>query len=441
MKINIKFLEPINNNSFAPTQLYDEFGGQICRLHFDVGELFKLRKKSPQIALDFLLVGNIIYSLDRYVLRKSAPDAWTRQFSIKIPVSDVEKWRNVQPTLEKCLSFLTGDIWDLDFEQRTIDLLLIEQESLTMSPVFKAVSLFSGGLDSLVGVIDWLEENQNDSLLLVGHHDPRIAGPYGDQTGTLSVLNRYYGNRIFPIFPAVGADKGSETTLRSRSFLFVSLAIYFASQISTELPLLLPENGMMALNPPLTPSRSGSCSTRTVHPHFLSLLISILSDLGLNHVLENPLAFKTKGEALAQCKNRDVLTEAAQYTTSCAKRGHKRTWIRRTAKQCGRCIPCIYRRASLHQIGMDDEVYGVDLCKGEIDIKADITAAEDIRAYLAFLKLNSSQNALSELLVSNGKIESYNLNRYANLIMRAANEVRMLIKDKAIDEIKREAGL
>ena len=429
------------SNLFSPVHVFDINSDKKFDLRFDTRTLLKIGRNPSEIALDLLLLGNIVYSLDRYVARKSAEDAWTRHFKVTIPVSDITNWQAAQTNLDRCLSFLTGDVWNIEFTQRTKNLLVTTQKDLSLPFNYKAVSLFSGGLDSLVGIIDWLEENPSDSLLAIGHHDYRISGTRSDQTGTYSILQKYYGNRVFPVLPAIGANKGDETTLRSRSFLFVSLGIYATEQISNETPLLLPENGTMALNPPLTPSRLGSCSTRTVHPHFLALLGSILTTLGLNHRLINPLELKTKGEALANCKNQVVLREAIPFTTSCAKRGHKKTWARRSAKQCGRCIPCIYRRASLHHIGLDNEVYGNDVLQDEVDIKSRNKSAEDTRAYLSYLRRNLSKRELATLLLTNGKIDHSKLAEYADLIFRASQEVRTLIRDKALDDIKREAGL
>ena len=69
-----------------------------------------------------------------------------------------------------------------------------------------------------------------------------------------------------------GSEYQKETTLRSRSFLFISMAVLVADSISQEMPVFIPENGTISLNFPLTPSRRSSCSTRTTHPHFLSLM-------------------------------------------------------------------------------------------------------------------------------------------------------------------------
>ena len=66
--------------------------------------------------------------------------------------------------------------------------------------------------------------------------------------------------------------------------------------------LLIPENGFISLNIPLTPLRVGTFSTRTTHPLFISQMQDILDALGINVRLSNPYQFKTKGEMLHECQ-------------------------------------------------------------------------------------------------------------------------------------------
>src|SRR5690606_3672172 len=104
------------------------------------------------------------------------------------------------------------------------------------------------------GVVDHLQADPSHRLLLVGHHDPRLPGPFGDQKATLKHITRAYPDRTRPLLLSVGASSGVDTTLRSRSFLFLALGLYAAAALGDRAPLLIPENGMIALNVPLTPS-------------------------------------------------------------------------------------------------------------------------------------------------------------------------------------------
>jgi hypothetical protein len=323
--------------------------------------------------LDFLFIASIVYATDKLISRETAPDNWTRNLELAVPVSEIATWNKVKGTLESTLNFLTGDKWQLSFEKRSVNLYQASpgqkaQKSTIQDKNIQAVTLFSGGLDSLIGAIDWLEDNSGQHVLLISHYDGKVAGPKSDQLSLIEVLKPRYGDRIEHIQIRAGmGSEGHETTFRSRSLLFIAMGIYAASNIGSDTPLLIPENGTIAINIPLTPSRRGSCSTRTAHPYYLNNVRTLLTSLGINNPIVNPLGLKTKGECVEQCRNQSVLKESALLSVSCSKRGHTYTWKNRSANGCGFCMPCIYRRASLHRIGLDTEEYGLDICKGDVD--------------------------------------------------------------------------
>ena len=400
------------------------------------------------ITLDFLFLSSLIYVTDKLIPRKKASDNWTRDLSLKIPVSDPGHWYPVKKDIEICLSFLTGDRWQLEFSNLTHSLVRPrvhkrKSQSINNDPLnADAVCLFSGGLDSLIGAIDWLESNPQGNLLLVGHHDSAVKGPLSDQNTLVQILKPHYPNRVDSLHIRAGQKPtGKEISFRSRSLLFLALGIYVSQAISHRAPLLIPENGGISINIPLTPSRRGSCSTRTVHPFFLSILRQSLDRLGIRNSIINPLEFKTKGECVEQCLNQEVLHMTALESVSCAKRGHTRTWVNKTAKGCGRCIPCIYRRSALHKIGFDIESYGRDICQGELDLDSFNDSANDFRACISFLSRNPTHKEICHMLLANGELPLTLLPRYADLVVRQMDEMRTLLCDKAREEIKQRAGI
>ena len=190
-----------------------------------------------------------------------------------------------------------------------------------------AVCLFSGGLDSLVGAIDWLETRPMN----LWSSSATTIRASEDRSMTKKPSSASFVKAIAPDFLRCWLESGRiladlEITMRSRSLLFIALGVFVAHSLGDDTPLLIPENGTMALNPPLTPSRRGSCSTRTAHPYYLKRLQQLLDGLGLKHRLENPLLGKTKGEVASECRNADLLKSAAMESVSCAKRGHTVTW-------------------------------------------------------------------------------------------------------------------
>ena len=421
----------------TPSQLYVDFATFLRRV-----------RRVSETTLDFLLVGAVVYAIDKLVLRSSADDHWTRSLEAVIPVREPEKWNSLSPVVNECLGFLSGDEWQVSFFRRDRSPIRPKrrkrQQRLRVPFAHgKAACLFSGGLDSLVGAIDWLETHPTESLAVVGHHDPGIAGPLNDQENVLRAIYGPYRSRLSSVLLGVGQSPGGpEISMRSRSLIFIALGIAVAHSLGDDTPLLIPENGTMALNPPLTPSRRGSCSTRTAHPYYLKTLQQLLDGLGLKHRIENPLLGKTKGEVVSECRNLGLLRAAALESVSCAKRGHTVTWKNRTAKGCGRCMPCIYRRAALHKVGLDQELYGVDICQGDVDLSdRDSDAADDFRACISFLLRNPSRSDLAKMLITSGPLDPLGILQHADTISRAMNEIRTLLRDKATLEIRRLAGL
>ena len=107
------------------------------------------------------------------------------------------------------------------------------------------------------------------------------------------------------------------------------------------------ENGLISLNPALTSTRIGSASTRTTHPCFVGQLQLLLDDLGVNVQLENDYQRMTKGEMFETCKQPDLLRELLGQSMSCGKSG-------RINMHCGRCVPCIIRRAAFKRSNIED---------------------------------------------------------------------------------------
>ena len=454
MKIDIQ-INPSESTKFefAEVTLRCEVLNVAGVLDLEFSALYDRCKIPDPIILDFLFLASVVYSVDKLVSRKETDDQWTRTLELRLPVSDSDKWSTVTDDLQTCLSFLTGDIWTIRFTEREHELYCPKQRKrprrkIPLPAHGNTVCLFSGGLDSLVGAIDYLESNTSDQLFLVGHRD-RWGGPKSDQDRLYKILKEHYQSRLDLLQVRVGQKllkvgqkrPTQDTTLRSRSFLFIALGIYAARSIGKEIPLLMPENGAIALNAPLTPSRRGSCSTRTAHPFFLSTLGKIFNDLGIENLLCNPLELKTKGECVEECLNLTILGNAAEKSVSCAKRGHSSSWCNKTARGCGRCLPCIYRRASLHKLNLDTETYGRDICTGEVDLDSHKKLADDFRALVSFLRRNVSREEIASLLLANGHIEVTHLPEYADVVARSMDEVRDLLRDKGTDEIKRRACL
>jgi hypothetical protein len=390
-------------------------------------------------ALDLLITASICYVVDKIVPRTVAANGWTRELQVNVPVSDPKIWSEVADQLTETLTFLTGDEWSLSFHQAEESLFDPPKGRLLLSGDCgaKAACLLSGGLDSLGGAIDLLCDAKIGKVLLLGHYDG--SGPRKVQADLASALAEKYPNRfvIEHVRVAHRPAQAAEETLRSRSLVFIALGLYGAQSLGVKTPLYMFENGFIALNVPLTPSRRSSCSTRTMHPYFLDRLMSIIAFLGIANPLVNPYALKTKGECVAECKNLELLAQLANISVSCSHSSRRQDWVRKNSKNCGYCVPCICRRAALFKAGLDDgKHYGRDILAGELTVRDPLESADDLRAITDFLAGSLTPAALRKKLL--GVARFPNLNVYAQLASRGSAEINAFLSGKAMKAADRK---
>lgn len=302
--------------------------------------------------IDLLFISYFVYAADRLVLRKDAEDNWHRNITLYIPVLDESSLNMTTKMFEEMLFFLTGDSWEFKFRKRELtnqekrirDKLAKSRDDIIVSDT---ICMLSGGLDSFIGAIDYLEETQNKNIIFVGH--------YGGGKGTVefqeklkSALKEKYKLKDKNFINVYSATiNGKEDTTRSRSFMFFSIAIAIATSMRKKVTLLIPENGFIALNVPITSTRLGSSSTRTTHPYYFKLFQNLLGSLGIDVELKNPYEYYTKGEMITNCNNQEFLIENLGNTMSCSSPDWGRMIGETEARHCGYCLPCMIRRASI----------------------------------------------------------------------------------------------
>jgi 7-cyano-7-deazaguanine synthase in queuosine biosynthesis len=400
-------------------------------LSLDIMELLRSKKLSPsENSIDLLNLGLAVYTLDQLVSRsKFGHYQWTRNFKINLPVLNFDKWNEAKILIEEALAFLSGDRWTINLSEREK---YYENEPDRQEHDFQKVCLFSGGLDSLVGAVNLIEE---ENIVLVGHHK---KGGYEklSQTNLLNSLLNHYTEReienlLFYVQPEKSQEKdfGGEDTQRARSFLFLVLGIVVANSYGTDIPLFVPENGLISLNLPLTQNRQGTHSTKTTHPFFISAFESILREISIENKIVNPFQHQTKGEMIDSSKNKDLIIQLMDKSISCSKSGYHMRWHGKDKIHCGYCIPCIIRRAALHRINDDkasDYVFDVrtfDLSYNK-DKGADIHAFNiAIHKYLTQRKLN-----IFEILKS-GNLPEDEIEEFLDTAKRGIKEVDKFIKN------------
>lgn len=364
-------------------------------------DLKALDLRPSEIGADILVVAAHVHAADTRISRSSeSQDGWTREIRLVIPVSDPARWTAAAPILKRALNFLTGDRWEVGFRARPKDFgsIVPPMDASLIPPPFDGVSLFSGGLDSLIGAIDTLEAKK--SPLLVSHAGEGLVSKSQEQC--FDGLKAAYPKASFDrlrMWMAFGQglveDVGSEETTRGRSFLFFSLGIAAGTALGKPFVLKVPENGLIALNVPLDPLRLGALSTRTTHPFYMARWNELLTALGIQASVDNPYWNKTKGEMVRECAGPATLKALAPKSLSCSSPSKGR-WSKKPQGHCGYCLPCLIRRASLSK--GDTTTYGVP------DLKAktlDTTTAEgvQVRSFQLAIDRLQARPDLAKLLI------------------------------------------
>lgn len=294
-------------------------------------------------AWDFLSIALSVVAADEGCTRSDSPDGWTRVIGLTVSVVDEKFWTENRPRLEQILRFLTGDIWQVSFigggflPKPRRDAVYRDEE---------AVCLLSGGMDSLIGAIDCLADGRRPLLVSqIAKGDKRQQQYFAQKIAPKSLHLQLNHTAKFPYT--------SERSQRARSLCFLGYAVLAATSLrpwasGKTIDIIVPENGFISLNVPLTPLRIGSLSTRTTHPYFVRELQLLLERADLRVRLANPYQWATKGEMLASCRNQKLLRKLVGWSTSCGR------YARSGFKQCGRCVPCLIRRAAFHHWGRRD---------------------------------------------------------------------------------------
>lgn len=368
------------------------------------------RVTPDQRAWDFLSIALAANAADWAAVRRGSPDGWTRSIQLTIAVHDLKFWSSQRDVLQRALRFLTTDIWEISFLGGGH---VFDGKPLLWAPPEKSVVLLSGGLDSLVGAINLAARKAQPmavSQVSSGDKDNQIDFAASIRGGLDHVqLN----HNVFIPGPR-------ERSQRVRSLVFLAYGMVMATTLEDHragkpVTLYVPENGFISINPSLTPGRLGSLSTRTTHPAFFGFLQQVLSDAGLDVQIKNPFQFKTKGEMLRECRDQKLLRRLAARSTSCGR------FARNGFTHCGRCVPCVIRRAAFHAWDVQDKTEYVYRKLGKKDERH--ARFDDVRS-LAMAVADVKQNGLDRWLgqsVNSRVVETPEL--YRDTVRRGLKEV------------------
>ncbi len=305
------------------------------------------------VAFDFLSLALAVTAADTFANRREAADGWARDIHLIVALAYPTRWQRAAAVLERALCFLSGDQWTLEFTDggETAPAPRPRVKNKLVLDGCESACLYSGGLDSAIGMLNLRSQGQR--AVLVSHAYSH------DASRQKEILRHLHGGTrrlALHAHPQQHLDHANDVQMRTRSFNFFAMGALVAATLARQLPqagrvpLFIPENGLIAINPPLTNRRIGALSTRTTHPHYLGLIQDVFDAVELPVCLHNPFAHKTKGEMIRECLDQDLLEVIAGRTVSCGK------W-KRSGQQCGKCVPCLIRRASFHAAGWQDQTH------------------------------------------------------------------------------------
>jgi hypothetical protein len=191
--------------------------------------------------------------------------------------------------------------------------------------------------------------------------------------------------------------------------------------------VIIPENGFISLNIPLTASRRGSFSTRTTHPYYIWLLQEVFDYLEIGIELVLPYKFKTKGEMIDECHDQNKVNAALKGTMSCSHPGVNR-WISKgdPNAHCGYCVPCIIRKASIHKSRKDPTKYSYKLNEQLSEVRS-----QDFKVFKMAIDRVTTEGARTVDILAAGPIPGDNKikQKHLGVYKRGLAEVEQLFKD------------
>ena len=423
-------INQLNNlqNGTIPVHLYGMGNKNLQIAHIGNMVLDRVRRLGIRLnnqVMDFLTIAMAVTAADTFVLRKDTANGWCRSFSITLPLCRPAIWQANKVHLEHILHFLSGDIWQFDFQENGQNppqpYSQNDRTKLVDLRNKDCVCLFSGGLDSSIGAIDLLE--QGHSPVLVSHS---YKGDKSRQQAIIQQLNQNGYINQFSQFNAIAQPhlnngRATEITMRTRSLNFLAFAIVsaYALQefVQEEIDVFVPENGVISINAPLTVRRVGTLSTRTTHPYFIQEIQRLFTAVNIPFTLRNPYQFKTKGQMISECKNLPFLKQIIPDTVSCSH------WKRKN-QQCGICVPCLIRRASLHYAGItNDAQYEFNDIR-QILINQD--RRDDLFALISAIHQKNHRN-INQWVLQSGPLPTQQLNQFANVFRSGLDEVEQLL--------------
>ncbi|MGH2560418.1 MAG: 7-cyano-7-deazaguanine synthase [Thermomicrobiales bacterium] len=280
---------------------------------------------------------------------------------IRLPLRHPERWQDhhVQGILDTFLGSLSNDNWDFHFSKR------LEGKEL-QEPLLQAhdirdpiVGLFSGGLDSFLGVVE-AAFGQPKSIVVASSVTSSYRLQHA-QAGIITSIQHEIGSRLIwaptpvRLFGGGLSAEERESSWRTRMFLFLAQGA-IATVLANASTLRVTENGVGAISLPYGADQIGVSNTRATHPRTLALFSALIEGV-LDSPIDvvNPALWRTKGQMCHLLEQFPYLRLAVQSTVSCDQFAYAGA-----SRQCGRCTSCLQRGLALYAIGCSLPVSKLD---------------------------------------------------------------------------------
>lgn len=354
-------------------------------------------------AADLVKIASYVFAVDQEVSRGGAADVygdrWRRHLELCVPVSDPVFWQqeDVHHALADTLGFLTGDQWLFHFSLTLAAVhqipLELHQQTILQHP--DSVILFSGGADSLCTTVERIS-GESMRPVVVSHR----SAPHID------ARQRALAEQLRSRFPAWGLphlsfwihrrkSDPSDTSQRSRAFVFASLGAAVAAQIGVS-KVFLGDNGFVSINPPINAQLVGTLASRATHPAFIARFNHLCSLVVPGVGVANPLWSRSRAEVLTILRKHNCANLLSD-TVSCS---HTRGLPSET-RQCGYCSQCVDRRIGAIAAGMESFDPGVgyhlDIFTESLPEGEPRTVAESLVRYARRIRTLSPDDLFAEL--------------------------------------------
>ena len=322
-------------------------------------------RELPLRTVDLLEVVMSVYAADRRSRRNyRGSNTGHRQINVRVGVRDRDFWdrREMTGFLRNFLYWLSEDEWSFEFVSRQAPPTQAESQGFLFPNPPAAptrVSLFSGGLDSLAGLVKHTQEESPASHVLVsGFTHERLVSQQRRQVRMIAAA--WSSRQLLGRSPELrhvavpfGIDKprqkDKEKSQRTRALVYLSLGAATAVQAKSD-TLFVYENGTGALNLPMNASQIGVDNYRGIHPRSL-IMAERLFELALEEsiTIRTPFMFETKAELCGSLEVSGV-ADTVRETVSCDSYPLR---VKGQA-QCGICTSCILRRQAIQCAGLTE---------------------------------------------------------------------------------------